>query len=57
MKVFIFLAIVLDVIGVPFSDGLTRLLYDLPNSRKQEFEGALSYPVIPFVDTEQSTIS
>ncbi|CDO76585.1 hypothetical protein BN946_scf184950.g11 [Trametes cinnabarina] len=38
MKVFIFLAAILDVIGIPFSGMLARLLYDLPNSRTQELE-------------------
>ncbi|KAI0665490.1 peptidase family M48-domain-containing protein [Trametes maxima] len=37
-KVFILLAMILDVLGIPFSGFLARVLYDLPNSRKQEFE-------------------
>ncbi|KAL1942267.1 hypothetical protein VTO73DRAFT_6331 [Trametes versicolor] len=37
-KVFIFLAMLLDVIGIPFSSFVARILYDLPNSRTQEFE-------------------
>ncbi|KAI0641727.1 peptidase family M48-domain-containing protein [Trametes meyenii] len=37
-KVFILLAMVLDVLGIPFSGFLARVLYDLPNSRTQEFE-------------------
>ncbi len=39
MKVFIFLASLLDILGVPFSSAITRLMYDLPNSRTQEYEG------------------
>ncbi|KAI0331583.1 hypothetical protein GY45DRAFT_1300811 [Cubamyces sp. BRFM 1775] len=38
MKVFLFLSTLLDIVGIPFSAILTRLLYDLPNSRAQEFE-------------------
>ncbi|KAI8976374.1 peptidase family M48-domain-containing protein [Trametes punicea] len=37
-KVFILLAMLLDFMGIPFSSLLARLLYDLPNSRSQEFE-------------------
>ncbi|KAJ8488027.1 hypothetical protein ONZ51_g3798 [Trametes cubensis] len=39
MKVFLFLSTLLDIVGIPFSTILTRILYDLPNSRAQEFEG------------------
>ncbi|PIL32539.1 hypothetical protein GSI_05242 [Ganoderma sinense ZZ0214-1] len=38
VKVFIALASLLDFIGIPFSDAITRLMYDLPNSRTQEYE-------------------
>ncbi|KAI0822120.1 peptidase family M48-domain-containing protein [Trametes gibbosa] len=38
IKVFLFLAVLLDLIGIPFSSFLTQVLYDLPNSRKQEYE-------------------
>ena len=38
-KVFIFLAAVLELVGLPFSTWAASLLYDLPNSRKQEYEG------------------
>ncbi|KAI0740130.1 peptidase family M48-domain-containing protein [Earliella scabrosa] len=37
-KVFIFLAAVLELVGLPFSTWAASLLYDLPNSRKQEYE-------------------
>ncbi|KAH9850410.1 peptidase family M48-domain-containing protein [Lenzites betulinus] len=38
MKVFLFLAAVLEVVGIPFSSIVTQLLYDLPNSRTMEYE-------------------
>ncbi|KAI1789854.1 hypothetical protein LXA43DRAFT_1151231 [Ganoderma leucocontextum] len=38
MKVFIFLASLLDYVGIPFSSAITRIMYDLPNSRTQEYE-------------------
>ena len=44
VKVFLFLASLLDVIGIPFSSALTSLLYELPNSRTQEYEGRSSHP-------------
>ncbi|KAI0631713.1 peptidase family M48-domain-containing protein [Trametes polyzona] len=37
-KVFILLATILDVIGIPFSSILAQLLFELPNSRAQEME-------------------
>ncbi|TFK87113.1 hypothetical protein K466DRAFT_646059 [Polyporus arcularius HHB13444] len=38
MKVLIALALLLDWVGIPFSSYAVALLYDLPNSRTQEFE-------------------
>ncbi|KAI0776971.1 peptidase family M48-domain-containing protein [Trametes elegans] len=37
-KVFILLATILDLVGIPFSGFLTSVLFDLPNSRAQELE-------------------
>ncbi|KAI0367886.1 hypothetical protein BV20DRAFT_1023600 [Pilatotrama ljubarskyi] len=38
VKIFIILAMALDFLGIPFSSFIAQLLYDLPNSRAQEFE-------------------
>ncbi|RPD56868.1 hypothetical protein L227DRAFT_578532 [Lentinus tigrinus ALCF2SS1-6] len=38
LKVVLALATLLELVGIPFSGWLTSLLYDLPNSRTQEFE-------------------
>ncbi|KAI0357145.1 hypothetical protein OH77DRAFT_1422673 [Trametes cingulata] len=38
MKVFILLAMLIDLLGFPLSGFLARVLYDLPNSRAQELE-------------------
>ncbi|KAI0739501.1 peptidase family M48-domain-containing protein [Daedaleopsis nitida] len=38
MKVLLLLAAVLEVIGMPFSTWAAQLLYELPNSRTQEYE-------------------
>ncbi|KAI9059474.1 hypothetical protein FKP32DRAFT_1668676 [Trametes sanguinea] len=38
LKILLFLATLLEFIGIPFSGVFTRLLYDLPNSRTQELE-------------------
>ncbi|TBU26436.1 peptidase family M48-domain-containing protein [Dichomitus squalens] len=38
LKVFILLALILDMVGIPFASATTRLLYDLPNSRTMEYE-------------------
>ncbi|KAI0808233.1 peptidase family M48-domain-containing protein [Fomes fomentarius] len=37
-KVVIFLATLIDLLGLPIGTLVTRFLYQLPNSRKQEFE-------------------
>lgn len=39
IKILLFLGVVLDVVGIPFSSWIARLVYDLPNSRTQEYEG------------------
>ncbi|OBZ73023.1 Mitochondrial metalloendopeptidase OMA1 [Grifola frondosa] len=38
MKVFIFLASIMDLIGIPLSRFIATVLYELPNSRTQEVE-------------------